>query len=306
MREKNILLLGGGGFIGMALARRLCKDEFNVHILSKRSPAQEIGTNIIFYQGSLDDKNILENVLPKCKTIFHLASSTTPGSSSRHPALEADKNITPTLRFLDILQDYKNFHIIFVSSGGTLYGNPKSIPVDETHPLNPLSFHGAGKVALETFLRTFSTLPEINTSIVRPSNVYGPGQSFRSGFGVIRTMLEHIYHGTAMEIWGDGRSIRDFLYIDDMLSALIRLMDFPYDNNTYNIGSGIGYSLNQLKEIIETVCGKKLPAVFRPSRKTDVKGIVLDSSRFIKETKWHPMVSLEQGVELTWKWLKNQ
>ena len=251
MREKNILLLGGGGFIGTALARRLCENNFNVHILSKHFPAREIEPNMIFYQGNLDDKKILERVLPECKTVIHLASSTTPGSSSRQPALEADKNITPTLRFLDILQGYENVHIIFVSSGGTLYGNPESTPVNETHPLNPLSFHGAGKVALETFLRTFSTLPEKNTSIVRPSNVYGPGQSLRSGFGVIRTMLEHVRRGTVMEIWGDGTSVRDFLYIDDMLSALIRLIDFPHDNNTYNVGSGIGYSLNQLKEIIE-------------------------------------------------------
>ncbi len=305
MRYRNILLLGGGGFIGTALARRLCENNFNVHILSKHFPARQIEPNMIFHQGNLDDREILEQVLPECKTVIHLASSTTPGSSSRQPALEADKNITPTLRFLDILQGYENVHIIFVSSGGTLYGNPESTPVNETHPLNPLSFHGAGKVALETFLRTFSTLPKKNTTIVRPSNVYGPGQSLRSGFGVIRTMLEHVRRGTVMEIWGDGTSVRDFLYIDDMLSALIRLIDFPNDNNTYNVGSGIGYSLNQLKEIIESVCGKKVPAIYRPSRKTDVKTIILDSSRLINKTKWHPMVSLEEGVELTWKWLKH-
>jgi len=306
MREKKILLLGGGGFIGTALARRLCENNFNVHILSKQFPTRKIEPNMIFYQGNLDDKKILERVLPECKAVIHLASSTNPGSSSRQPVLEADKNITPTLRFLDILQGYENVHIIFVSSGGTLYGNPESIPVNETHPLNPLSFHGAGKVALETFLRTFSILPEKNTTIVRPSNVYGPGQSLRSGFGVIRTMLEHVLRGTMMEIWGDGTSIRDFLYIDDMVSALITLIDFPHDNNTYNVGSGIGFSLNQLKEIIEYICGKKLAAVYRPSRKTDVKTIILDSSRLIEKTKWFPSVSLEHGIELTWKWLKHQ
>jgi UDP-glucose 4-epimerase len=306
MSEKNILLLGGGGFIGTALARSLCENNFNVHILSKQFPARKIEPNMIFYQGNLDDKKILERVLPECKTVIHLASSTNPGSSSRQPALEADKNITPTLRFLDILQGYENVHIIFVSSGGTLYGNPESIPVNETHPLNPLSFHGAGKVALETFLRTFSILPKKNTTIVRPSNVYGPGQSLRSGFGVIRTMLEHVLCGTMMEIWGDGTSIRDFLYIDDMVSALITLIDFPHDNNTYNVGSGIGCSLNQLREIIESICGKKLAAVYRPSRKTDVKTIILDSSRLIEKTKWLPTVSLELGIELTWKWLKHQ
>ena len=261
---------------------------------------------MIFRQGSLDDREILEQVLPQCKTVIHLASSTTPGSSSRQSALEADKTITPTLRFLDILQDYKNVHIIFVSSGGTLYGNPESNPVNETQPINPLSFHGAGKVASEIFLRTFSTLSGNNITIVRPSNVYGPEQLLRSGFGVIRTMLEHVRRSTVMEIWGDGTSVRDFLYINDMISALISLIDLPDDDNTYNVGSGVGYSLNQLKEIIESVCGKKLSAAYRPSRKTDVKTIVLDSSRLIRRTKWHPMVSLEQGIEMTWKWLKNQ
>jgi UDP-glucose 4-epimerase len=306
MRDDNILLLGGGGFIGRALARRLCEKNFNVHILSKHFPAREIEPNMMFYQGNLDDKKILERVLPECRTVIHLASSTTPGSSSRQPALEADKNIAPTLRFLDILQSYKNVHIIFVSSGGTLYGNPESIPVDERHPINPLSFHGAGKAALETFLRTFSILPGQSITIVRPSNVYGPGQTLRSGFGVVRTMLEHVLRGSVMEIWGDGLSIRDYLYIDDMLSALIRLIDFPRDKGTYNVGSGIGYSLNQLKEIIESVCGKKLVTVYRPSRKSDVRAIVLDSSRLMKKTKWQPTVSLEQGIELIWKWLKHQ
>jgi UDP-glucose 4-epimerase len=306
MKYRNILLLGGGGFIGMALARRLCENKFKVHILSKSIPVRQFESNIIFHKGNLDNREMLERILPECKTIIHLASSTTPGSSSRQPMLEADKNIAPTLRFLDILQGYRNVHMIFMSSGGTLYGNPESTPVNEIFPLSPLSYHGAGKVALETFLRTFSTLPEKNTTIVRPSNVYGPGQPLRSGFGVIRTMLEHVLRGTEMEIWGDGKSIRDFLYIDDMVSALITLIDFPHDNNTYNVGSGVGYSLNQLREIIESVCGNKLSAIYRPSRKTDVKTIVLDSSLLSKKTKWNPMVSLEKGIALTWKWLRNQ
>ena len=306
MKEKSILLLGGGGFIGTALARRLCKKKFKVHVLSKHFADPKIEPNMIFYPGTIADKKILERVLPECKTVIHLASSTTPGSSSRQPSMEADKNIAPSLRFLDILHRYEDLHIIFLSSGGTIYGNPSSTPVNETHPVNPLSFHGAGKVALETFLRTFSTLPKKNTTIVRPSNVYGPGQSLRSGFGVIRTMLEHVRRGTVMEIWGDGTSVRDFLYIDDMISALICLIDFPDDNNTYNVGSGIGYSLNQLKEIIESVCGTGLPAVYRPSRKTDVKSIILDSSCLRKKTKWYPTVSLEEGIDLTWKWLRHR
>ena len=306
MKEKNVLLIGGGGFIGTALARCLSKKNFNVHILSRHYPLWKIEPEMTFHQGSLDDRELLERILPECSTIIHLASSTTPGSSARQAKIEAKKNIAPTLAFLDILQNYKPFHLIFLSSGGTLYGNPDSTPVDESHPLKPLSFHGAGKAAIEIFLRTFPTSPGKDITIVRPSNIYGPGQPLRRGFGIIRTMLEHALCGTEMEIWGDGMAVRDFLYIDDMVAALMQLVDLPHDNNTYNVGSGMGYNLNQIREIIESVCGKKLAANYRPGRQIDVKNIVLDSSRFIKKTKWHPAVSLEQGVNSTWKWLNHK
>jgi UDP-glucose 4-epimerase len=306
MKNRNVLLIGGGGFIGTALAPCLTQKKFNVHILSRHYPLWKIEPNMIFHQGSLDDRELLERILPECPTIVHLASATTPGSSARAAMIEVEKNIVPTLGFLDILQSYKPFHLIFVSSGGTLYGNPDSTPVDESHPLKPLSFHGAGKVAIETFLKTFATLPGKNITIARPSNIYGPGQLLRPGFGVIRTMLEHLYNGTAMEIWGDGMAVRDFLYIDDMVTALMHLVDLPHDNDTYNIGSGMGYNLNQIKEIIESVCDKKLTVNYRPGRQTDVKNIVLDSTQFIKKTNWHPTVSLKQGINFTWEWLNHK
>lgn len=306
MNKKSVLLIGGAGFIGSALSRYLINQNYRVHILSKHFPSNQINSGLIFHQGGLDERALLERILPECDSIIHLASSTTPGSSSRHPVLEADKNITPTLELIDILSSYKKIRMIYVSSGGTLYGNPGSNPVDESHPLRPLSFHGAGKVAMETFLRTFSNSPEINVSIIRPSNIYGPGQPLRHGFGVIRTMLEHALHGAKMEIWGDGEAVRDFLHIDDMVSAIVSVMAIPDDNHTYNVGSGIGHNLNEIRKIIESVSGKKLHAIYRPSRKIDVKKIVLDRSRVSKKTNWYPKITIEQGIDLTWKWLINR
>lgn len=220
--------------------------------------------------------------------------------------MEADKNIKPTLELINILDSYQKLRLIYVSSGGTVYGNPEVNPVNEDTPLRPLSFYGAGKVAIESFLRSFSSPSKRNITILRPSNVYGPNQPFRNGFGVIRTMLEHLFHGKEMEIWGDGNAIRDFLYIDDMVSAIVSLMAFPNDNQTYNVGSGIGHSLNQIKAIIESVCGKELPVKYRPGRKIDVERIVLDSSRLCEATHWQPRVAIEQGIALTWEWLIKQ
>jgi UDP-glucose 4-epimerase len=304
MKNKGILLLGGG-FLGGALARHLSNQNKIVHIITPSKPST-VTSNAIIHQTSMDDKNILNTILPDCGTIIHLASSTNPGNSARHPALEAKLNIAPTLNFLEVLQNYKQFHMIYISSGGAIYGNPETVPVDEGHRLAPLSYYGAGKIAIEAFLRALPPSPEQNITIVRPPNFYGPGQSYQQGFGVIRTMLEHIHRGTTMEIWGDGETVRDFLYIDDMVSALNLLIDMPTDNDTYNIATGTGLKLNQVKDIVESVCGKKLNVIYRKKRKMDVNNIALDSSRFNKKTGWQPKIAFEKGILLTWQWIQRQ
>ena len=305
MSKRGILLLGGGGFLGISIARGLSSEDFSVHIVTPHA-VSEIASNVIIHQGSMDDQKILEKVLPHCKTIIHLASSTNPGNSARHPALEAENNLKPSLNFMEALQICEAFHLIFVSSGGTVYGNPTTIPVNEDYPLCPISYYGAGKIALEIFFRTLAKPPKKNVTIVRPSNLYGPGQSLHQGFGVIRTMLEHVLCGTTMEIWGDGNTVRDFLYIQDMVNAIKLLISLPTDNGVYNIGASIGYSLNQLRTIIEKVCHKKLKVKYRTERSTDVRHVVLDSSRFIRKTGWRPETSLEDGVLLTWQSIKNK
>jgi UDP-glucose 4-epimerase len=305
MKKNGILLLGGGGFLGSALARQLISDNKTVHIITPNKH-NALASHTIIHQGSMDDEKILKSILPECHTIIHLASSTNPGNSARHPSLEARFNITPTLHFLEILQNYKPFHLIYISSGGTIYGNPETIPVDETHRLAPLSYYGAGKIAIEAFLSVLATPPDQNVTLIRPPNFYGPGQSYQKGFGVIRAMLEHLYKGTTMEIWGDGETVRDFLYIDDMVRALNLLVDMPFDNDIYNIASGTGVSLNEVINIVEKVCKKKLNVRYRKKRRSDVNSIALHSSRFIRKTGWRPKMTLEKGILLTWQWIQRQ
>jgi UDP-glucose 4-epimerase len=305
MKKNGILLLGGGGFLGSALARQLISDNKTVHIITPNKH-HALASHAIIHKRGMDDEKILKSILPECHTIIHLASSTNPGNSARHPSLEARFNITPTLNFLEILQNYKPFHLIYISSGGAIYGNPETIPVDENHPLVPLSYYGAGKIAIEAFLRVMATPPDQNVTLIRPPNFYGPGQSYQQGFGVIRTMLEHLYRGTTMEIWGDGETVRDFLYIDDMARALNLLIEMPFDNDVYNIASGTGLSLNEVINIVEKVCKKKLNVRYRKKRRSDVNSIALDSSRFIRKTGWRPEMTLEKGILLTWQWIQRQ
>jgi len=298
----GVLLLGGAGFLGTALVDRFVAEGKEVHVVSRSAPAGVV-EGVRYHRASLDDDKVITRLMPQCATVIHVASGTTPGSSGRHPLYELNLNLAPTLRFLELSRNIRPFQLVFVSSGGTLYGNPERLPADEKCILHPLSYHGAGKMALEAFLLAFSHESGVPVTILRPSNLYGPGQSLRQGFGVVRTMLEHVRSGSAFEIWGDGETVRDFLYIDDMVNACSGVIASSRGAGTFNVGSGVGYSLNQLAAIVEDVCRQPLTVVRRPPRRTDVRAIVLDISAIRERFDWQPAMSLEVGVRRTWEWL---
>ena len=284
MNHDGVLLLGGAGFIGSALARRLQQEKRPVHIVGRHDAYQ------------------LEQLVPQCNTVIHLASATTPGSSAGQASLELG-NLALTLRLLDLLRAQPHTHLIFFSSGGTVYGNPQCLPVAEDCPLAPLSNHGAGKAAQESFCQALRAQDHAVT-ILRPSNAYGPGQTLRSGFGLVRTLLGHARLGTALEIWGDGENVRDYIYIDDIVEATLRLIDQPQDSGTYNLGCGMGYSINQVKDVVEQVCGRTVHATYRPARGADVRSVVLDNARLRVRLGRQPGVGLVEGVARTWEWLQ--
>lgn len=286
MRRDGVLLLGGAGFIGSALARRLQREKKPVHILGRGQEAQ------------------LEQVLALCGTVVHLACSTTPGASAASPSLELG-DLTLTLRLLDLLKARPQTHLIFFSSGGTVYGNPQALPVREDSPLAPLSNHGASKASQEIFCEALRTRGNAVT-ILRPSNAYGPGQAMKGGFGLVRTVLEHVRLGTAMDIWGDGGNVRDFVHVDDVAEACARLVSLPEGSGTYNLGSGKGHSVNEVLCMVEDVCGRTVKKTYRPARTVDVRDIVLDISLLEKRLSWTPQVSLEEGIKGTWEWLSQQ
>jgi UDP-glucose 4-epimerase len=303
VKRDSILLLGGNGFIGQALTRRLVAQGKRVHIIS-RTTATGMDQNAIVHVGSLGDTALLKKLQSECNVVVHLASITTPGLSAAHPAKELD-NLMPTLHLLETLQDWHDTHLIFLSSGGTVYGNPVQNPVAENAQLAPLSYHGAGKVAAEGFLGILRAngLP---VTVLRPSNAYGPGQNLNQGFGLIRTVLEHILRGSAMEIWGDGENVRDFIYIDDIVQAVLLAINAPDNNATYNVGSGKGYTLNHVLEQAQKICGAPIRVNYHPARNVDVREVVLDVSRIRSSLGWQPHVGLEQGLYLTYEWLQNR
>jgi len=302
MNREAVLLLGGGGFIGVALARRLAAAGRRVHVVSRRAAVPAIA-DVSFHRGALDDAALLRALLPACGTVVHLASETTPGRSAHHPLWEAD-TIRATLALLEILQAV-DAHLIFLSSGGALYGNAAHFPVTEAAPLAPLSYHGAGKAAVEAFLHAFRAQGR-RVTVLRPANAYGPEQPLRAGFGFIRTLLEQMRTGTALDIWGDGEAVRDFIYVDDVATACALFVDRPQDRGIYNVGSGEECSINAVARLAGEVCGQAPKLRYRPARQGDVRQVALDISHIRAVTGWAPQVGLAEGIRRTWAWLQGE
>jgi UDP-glucose 4-epimerase len=216
------------------------------------------------------------------------------------PSAEAEANLIPALRFLECLQDFPESRVVFVSTGGALYGNAEG--ANETTLPVPRSYHGAGKVALEAFFSVLGQRRPGALAILRPSNIYGPGQALRTGFGIIPTLLERARDGGKVTIWGDGSSVRDYLYIDDMAAACRLALVGP--SGVYNIGSGVGTSLNELIEQVQQITGRKLLVERQPARASDVGRIVLDTARARDTLGWRPLVALSEGLRRTWSGLQ--
>jgi UDP-glucose 4-epimerase len=306
MKTPGMLVIGAG-FLGTALARRLSLCGLSVHVLSP-DPQGVDAERIHVYRGGLEDESLVEGLVSRCSTVVHAASATTPGSSASDPVTEGTGNLLPTLKLLSVLQRHPGRHLVYLSSGGCVYGDPPAAPLDEAQPLRPRSYHGAGKIAAEAFLHAFSTRSsaEQPVTILRPSNLYGPGQALREGFGLVRTLLEKFRTGAVLDIWGDGETVRDFLYIDDLVEACMRFIALPQDNDIYNIASGHSCSINQLIEIASRVCGRPLQVRYHPARHTDVRAVVLDTRKLQERLGWAPAVSLEEGIARTWQWLNTQ
>jgi UDP-glucose 4-epimerase len=287
MRRNGVLLLGGTGFIGSALAVRLQREGIPVRVVGR------------------DNLQQLTPWLTDCSTVIHLASTTTPGSSAAQPALER-ANLDLTRHLVQCLRGFPGTHLIYFSSGGAVYGNPAQLPVEEDAPRVPLSPYGVAKVAQEEMCQQLLAHGHSAVTILRPSNAYGPGQTAKSGFGLVRTLMDHARLGTTMEVWGDGNNVRDFIYIDDLVDATMRLVHRPQDAGIYNLGSGVGHSVNQVRLLVEQITGLQIHVDHHPVRATDVRVVVLNSRRLFDQLAWRPAIELTQGLELNWLQIPNK
>lgn len=300
-----ILVVGADGFIGKHIVRKIHENGRKV-ISVGRHPKQYALPDIQHIVVESGNPEHFTELLKDCYAVIWLASVSTPGSSAGKPLEELHGNLQPLLTLLNNMQHRKGGKLIYISSGGTLYGDVQGDDAIEDMPLHPKSYYGAGKAAAEHFITAWSHQFRRTATIIRPSNIYGPGQTQRYGFGIIPTVLDKIVNDQPVVVWGDGEAIRDYLHIDDFSSLCLKVLeneDFC-GTNILNAASGKGTSLNQLLDLIEKVTAKPFDRIYERGRTVDVRRVVLNISAARNSCNWRPEIPLVEGLRQTWSWFE--
>ena len=300
--DDHILVLGAGGFVGRHLVRALAQRGDKVIAVSRR-PVDFQLAGVHTLVGELSEPADFMPLVARSSAVVHLASRSTPGSSAGNAMAELQNNLRPTLALLQALQDSPQTNLLYLSSGGSLYAAADD-DAAETAQVLPRSYHGAAKIAAEHFISAWCLQYGSAATIVRPSNIYGPGQIERAGFGIIPTVLGKTMRDEPVTVWGDGTAVRDYLYIDDFVALCRSILaaPMPAGTCTLNAASGIGVSIHELLVAIEAVTGKPLQRNHDANRTVDATRVVMDATLANRHYGWTPTTSLQEGLRQTWDW----
>jgi UDP-glucose 4-epimerase len=295
---ERCLVLGGGGFIGQHLCEALLAKGYPVRVFERpRLTKHDLYQKLEWTEGDFTNEIDVAEAAQDCTWVFHLISTTIPKTSNDNPLYDLQSNVASTLHLLEALRHSSSVKkLIYISSGGTVYGIPKTIPITETHPTHPLSAYGISKLTIEKYLELYRSLYGFNYSILRLANPYGEYQRVQAAQGAIPVFMHKALHDTPIDIWGDGSVVRDYIYIADVVEAMLKAMDYTGDQYLFNIGGGHGTSLIELIRLLEQLLERPVHHRFLAGRTFDVPVNVLDISRAQKHLDWTPCVPLLEGM----------
>jgi UDP-glucose 4-epimerase len=300
----RVLVLGGNGFIGSHVVDELLLAGYDINIFDKNPEIWRPSFhNVKYFLGNFSDTSLLAESLQGVNVVIHLISTTTPSTSNLDPIADIQSNLSNTVRLLQLMLSCNIKRIIYLSSGGAVYGMPSVSPVTETHELNPICSYGVVKVAIEKYLGMYAHLHDLKPMIIRPSNPYGPRQGHNSVQGAIATFMSQISTKRKINIWGDGSVKRDYIFVKD-LAKLCSLAVDKEAIGVVNAGSGKALSLNDLLDLIKIEMQSEVDVNYLESRKFDVQEIALDSTRARDMFGWSPTVAIKEGLSLHHTWLK--
>jgi UDP-glucose 4-epimerase len=303
----RILVLGGSGFLGSHIVDKFLAEKHDVVVYDlyperfRRSPA-----GIKFHTGDFGNVGALDELISTgFDAVIHCVSTTTPKSSNESPEFDIQSNVIGTLYLLDICVKHNVGKLVFLSSGGTIYGDIGDIDmVDETHAVRPMCSYGVSKLTIEHYLDVYRHLRGLNYVALRLSNPYGERQSPLRALGALTVFLHKTLKRENVEVWGDGRVTRDFIYVGDVANAVYLATIKPV-SGIFNVGTGTGLSLREILAEISKVVGRETSINWLASRSFDVPRIVLDATKLKIATDWECITPIREGVAITADWLRS-
>jgi UDP-glucose 4-epimerase len=304
---KSCLVFGGNGFLGSHLAEKLIKYGYNVKIFDNFQNGMDNLKNVIneieIINGNFFNDSDVIKAVKDVDYVFHYISTTIPSTAKKDPVFDIESNIAGSVKLLQCLVNSNVKKIVFPSSGGTIYGEPISLPVHETDTKNPVDPYGISKLTIEKYLYYFNFAYGLDYMIFRYSNPYGQRQNPHGKQGVIPIFLNKVKHGEQPIIYGDGCMIRDYIYIDDAIDATMAVLESKTQEKVFNVGSGQGTSINTLIDIMSDITGKNIIPKYIDNNEYYIEKVILDISNIKSEVGWQPGISLEAGIKKTWEWI---
>jgi UDP-glucose 4-epimerase len=299
----KIVVTGGAGFIGSHVVDACVAAGHQVIVVDNLSTGkrEQIHPAAQWMQMDVNDPALVELFLAERPDVVnHHAANPSVSLSVRQPVWDATQNVLGTLSVLEAARQAGVGKVVYISSGGAMYGNPQYLPADESHPSNPVSPYGLSKHTGERYVRLYGAEHGLRWTSLRYANVYGPRQDPLGEAGVISIFCQNLLDGVAPEIHWDGEQTRDFVYVGDCARANLLALEGG-DGQAYNVGTGVGTSINALCSILMDVAGRELTPRRGPRRPGDARHSYLDCSKIEQELGWHAQVDLREGLARTWQ-----
>lgn len=294
---KNFLVLGGNGYIGKYIVDKLSSLNNNVIVADYNVDDCKNTEHIKYKKIDFTTCENFDDYLIDIDVVIHLVSTTVPSEKTENIIKELSDNVFPTIKLLDSIVKNSVQKIVFISSGGTVYGEHNKTPIKENEEKNPICNYGILKALIEKYLELYGNYYDLNYNVIRLSNPYSEKTKNGQNQGIIPIIIDQILSGKTVHIWGNAENIRDYIYIDDVVEAIIKIIKYTGKEKIFNVGTGVGHSIHDILKLVERLLPKQCINIkYTNNRKCDVRNNILDVSKAQLELNWTPTISLEAGI----------